>query len=188
MWDQRDSYPACLRCSYPWWSPSSLISPFLPLHRPRPPPFLLCLPWPSICSPINRRLLISASFILHIFSQSSPNVLFNCICPIPSYSFSFSLLLYRFMSFLWSLFHSTVSAFSLSGLSRGVLTCVVMGCCQRSLLCQCRRLSAWPGSWSNVEKKPDSFVDIWDVIHLKYILIWTASVYHTETSAPAVRV
>lgn len=58
---------------------------------PCPPPLLLLLPWPSICFPISHRLLISASFTLHIFSQSSPDVLFNCICPVPFY---FSLFLY----------------------------------------------------------------------------------------------
>lgn len=131
MWDQWDSYPVCLRCSYPWWSPSSLISPFLSPRHPRPP-FFLCLPWPSICFPINHHLLISASFTLYVFSQPPPDVLFKCICPIPSYFISFSLLLYQFVSFPWTLFHSTVSAFSLSGLSRGVLTGAIMGCCQRS--------------------------------------------------------
>lgn len=183
MWDQRDSYPACLRCSYPWWSPSSLISPFLPLRRPRPP-FPLCLPWPSICFPISRRLLISASFTLPIFSQSSPDVLFNCICPVPSYSF-------LFLHYCADLCHSREPfSIPLSLLSPSPAFPGGVNWCYNGMLseepssvsvnvCQFSQSHGWMS---------DFFVDIGDVIHLQYVLIWAASVYYVETSAPAVRV
>lgn len=103
-----------------------------PPWPPPPPHFLLRLPRPSICFSINCRLLISASFTLHIFSQSSPNGLFNCICPIPILFFFLSLHYYTDVCHSGEASSIPLSAFSPSGLSRGVLTGVVMGCCQRS--------------------------------------------------------
>lgn len=150
---------------------------------PPTPHFLPRLPWPSICFSINCHLLISASFTLHIFSQSSPDVLFNCICPIPFYFFSFSLLLYRFVSFPWSLFHSTVCFLPVRPFPGGV-----NWCCNGMLSEEPSSVSVnvcQSHCWMS-KRKPDFFVDIWDVIHLQYVVIWTALVNCTETSAPAV--
>lgn len=106
-------------------------------------------------------------------------MLFNCFCPIPCYCF---FVLY----YCTNLCHSREPfsiPLSLLGLSQGVLTGVVMGCCQRSPPLSAST-SVSSASLMVECQKETRF--LWDVIHLPYILIWTASVNHTKTSASSV--